>query len=60
MVVGSQNLREEVADTLPRSWLDLKAYPPLKTVKGLDNAMACTVNVSRRRRGDHLQTLIPK
>jgi hypothetical protein len=59
LVVGSQDLCEELADTLPKSWLTLKVYPPLQTVKGLDKAMAWTVTVSRKRRADYLQTLTP-
>lgn len=60
LVVGSQNMCEAIADTLPPAGLELKAYPPLQTVKGLDKTMVFTVSVSRKKRAQYLKTLVPK
>ncbi len=60
LIVGSRQLCETVADTLPPSWLQLKVYPAPKTVKGLQHAMSWTVTVSRKRRYEYIRSLVPK
>jgi hypothetical protein len=59
LVVGSQELCETIADTLPTSWLDLKVYTALKTVKGLEQTMCWTVNMSRKRTYEYTRSLVP-
>jgi hypothetical protein len=59
LVVGAQDLCETIADTLPMSWLDLKVYPPLQAVEGLDKTAVWTVSIARKRRADYLQALVP-
>ncbi len=58
LVVGSRDLCETIADTQPVSWLDLKVYPALKTVEGLEKTMCWTVNMSRRRTYGYVRSLV--
>jgi len=60
LVVGSQELCETIADTLPSSWLDLKVYPALKTVQGLKDTMCWTVNMGRKRTKEYIRSLVPE
>jgi hypothetical protein len=60
LIVGSRSLCEAVADTLPESWFELKVYPALKTVKGLERQMAWTVSMSRKRRYECVRSLLPR
>lgn len=59
LVVGSREICETVADTLPLSWLDLKVYPALETVPGLEKTMCWTVNMSRKRTREYIRSLVP-
>jgi len=60
LIVGSRQLCETVADTLPTGWFDLKVYPPLRTVDGLQNTMCWTVNMSRKRTREYICSLVPE
>ncbi len=60
LVVGTQQLCETIADTMPVSWLELKVYPALKTVEGLTECMCWTVNMSRRKTYEFTRSLIPQ
>ena len=59
LAVGSQQLCESVADTLPLSWLKLKVYPALRTVPGLERTMCWTVGMSRKKSYEYIRSLIP-
>ncbi|MBT5612994.1 MAG: hypothetical protein HOJ57_44075, partial [Lentisphaerae bacterium] len=60
LVVGSQELCETIADTLPTSWLDLKVHPALKTVQGLEDTMCWTVKMGRKRTKEYIRSLVPQ
>lgn len=59
LAVGSQQLCESVADTLPVSWLKLRVYPALKTVPGLEDTMCWTVSMSAKKSYEYIRSLIP-
>ena len=59
LVVGSRKLCETIAGSMPESWYNLKVYPPLMSVDGLRDQMAWTVQMSRKRRQQYIQRLIP-
>jgi len=59
LVVGSRDLCETIADTLPESWPELRVYPALKTVAGLEKTMCWTVNMSRKRTYEYVCSLVP-
>ena len=59
LVVGSRQLCETIADTLPTSWLELKVFPALQSVDGLKDDMAWTVGMSRKRRQEYIRSLVP-
>jgi len=60
LAVGSQQFCENIADTLPVSWLKLNVYPALKTVQGLQKTRCWTVNMSRKRTYEYVRSLVPK
>ena len=58
--MGSRQLCETVADTMPEAWTPLKVYPPLTSVEGIKEDMAWTVPTSKKRHRDYLASLVPE
>ena len=57
LVVGSRQLCEQIADTLPESWFRLCVYPPPQSIPELVDVFSWTVMMSRTRKRDFISSL---
>ena len=55
LVVGSQELCEAIAETMPESRYKLNVYPSLRSVAGLQDQMAWTVETARKRKQQQIR-----
>jgi len=54
LAVGSKELCEDIADTLPRSRFNLKFYPPPASIPDMKKAFSYTIVTSKKHKRDYI------